>query len=152
MVKNTLFNYAVMRGDRSVLVPLPLFKKCCTSGHNYFSAFTIIFLHRQVRVVWATSGWACPASCSEATPPPSTAAGTWTSEGRYRFAVQFLNIVIDTVSIHNIRRSEKFAISYRLNAHCEKGTDRLFLILKILCIHHKHWVTSNSNIEDNLSR
>ena len=83
MVKNTLLNYAVMRGDRSVLVPLPLFKKCCTSGHNYFSKFTNIFLHRQVPAVWATSAWAFPASCSEATPPPSTAAGTWTSEGRY---------------------------------------------------------------------
>ena len=43
MVKNTLFNYAVMRGDRSVLVPLPLFKKCCTSGHNYFSTLQIFF-------------------------------------------------------------------------------------------------------------
>ena len=45
MVKNTLFNYAVMRGDRSVLVPLPLFKKCCTSGHNYFLTFTKIFFY-----------------------------------------------------------------------------------------------------------
>ena len=57
MVKNTLFNYAVMRGDRSVLVPLPLFKKCCTSGHNYFFTFIIIFLHLQLFFYIARSEW-----------------------------------------------------------------------------------------------
>ena len=36
-----------------------------------------VTLSLQVRVVWVTSEWVSPALCWGETPPPSTAAGTW---------------------------------------------------------------------------